>query len=218
MGRSGGRGRAVRAPLTMDDVHGSAFARCSGTFMSNAPGGDMATRDTTNTGGPSDSTIEQSAQAVGNIIETGATVVGRGLAAGVEGSAQLADRAAQMTGMTSPRAIGNAAENAARSTMTAARSAARTTRSAARSTATAASRTAGMARAKSRGRATRAATRTAKPAAKRSTKRPAKRATKASVKRAMKASAQKGRRKVSQSKSMLSKRTGAKSGRSRKRR
>jgi hypothetical protein len=203
------------------DVRGSAFARCSPVrlratlrrdrhFMSNAPGGGMATRDTTTTGGTKDSAIEQSAQAVGDLIETGATVVGRGLAAGVEGMAQLADRAAQMTGMTSPRAIGNAAENAARSTMTTARSAVRTTRSAARRTATAASRASG--------RATRAAKRAAKPAPRRSRKRSAKRATKPTAKMTAKASAQKGRRKVSQSTSMQSKRTGAKSGRSRKRR
>ena len=78
--------------------------------------------------------------AVGELIESGATVMGRGLAAGVEGMAQLTERAAQMTGMTSPRAAGKTAESAARTTMTAARSAARTagraTQRAARSTAT----------------------------------------------------------------------------------
>ena len=95
----------------------------------------MATKDTTANSGNSDSVIEQSAQTVGEIIESGATVVGRGLAAGVEGMAQLAERAAQMTGLTSPRAIGKAAENATRTTMTAARSAATDHQRAARSTA-----------------------------------------------------------------------------------
>ena len=53
----------------------------------------MATKDTTATSGDSNSVIEQSAQNVGEIIESGATVVGRGLAAGVEGMGQLAERA-----------------------------------------------------------------------------------------------------------------------------
>ena len=71
---------------------------------------------------PNDSTIEQTAQVVGEIVETGATLVGRGLAAGVEGMGQLANRAAEMTGINSPASAGKAAESATRSTMTAARS------------------------------------------------------------------------------------------------
>ncbi len=51
--------------------------------------------------------------------------MGRGLAAGVEGMARLTERAAEMTGITSPRDAGKMAESAARTTMTAARSAAR---------------------------------------------------------------------------------------------
>ena len=204
--QSGARARAPQ--LARNDVlHGSAFAHRLTAFMTNASGGDMAkqgTKDTTASKASDDSAIEQSARAVGQLVESGATVMGRGLAAGVEGMVELKERAAEMTGLTSASAAGKTAESAARTTITAARSvarsAARATRRAASSTASAASRTAG--------RAMSAAKRTAGKA-----KGKAKR----TVRAAVKASTQKGRRKVSQLKSMRSKRTGAKSGRSRKR-
>ena len=63
----------------------------------------------TGSSGKDDSIIEQSAEAMSQLIESGATVVGRGLAAGVEGMAQLTERAAEMTGLTSPRNVGRAA-------------------------------------------------------------------------------------------------------------
>ena len=46
-----------------------------------------------------DSAIRQTANAVGSMIETGANLVGRGVAAGVEGAGALADRAAEVTGI-----------------------------------------------------------------------------------------------------------------------
>jgi hypothetical protein len=56
------------------------------------------TKDTERNG----SFVQQSAQAVTGVIQTGASAVGRGVSAGVEGMAQLATRAAEMTGITSP--------------------------------------------------------------------------------------------------------------------
>ncbi len=141
-----------------------------------------------------DSVIEQSAQKVGDLVESGAAVL-----------AKLTERAAQVTGITSPGTAGKTAKSAARTAMTAARSAGRATQRAARTTASAASRTA----ARAMGAAKRA-TGTSKRAAKATPKRAVKRA-------APNASTQKGRRKVSQSKSTPPKRRGAKTGRSRKR-
>ena len=64
----------------------------------------QGTTDTTASKANDDSVIEQSARAVGQLIESGATVMGRGLAAGVEGMTQLKERAAEMTGLTSASA------------------------------------------------------------------------------------------------------------------
>ena len=66
-----------------------------------------------------DSVIEKAARTVGELVESGATAMGRGLAAGAEGMANLTERAAEMTGITSPSAAGKTAESAARTTMTA---------------------------------------------------------------------------------------------------
>lgn len=159
--------------------------------------------------GNSDSLIEQSARAVSELIESGATVMGRGLAAGVQGMAQLTERAAEMTGVT-PGAIAKAADRAAASTASASRSAVRTTQKAGRSTARLAKRTVA--------RTTRAAKRVTSTAARAVKRKPAStRAVKRTPRPASKVSAQKGRRKVSQSRSMPSKRTGPKRDRGRKR-
>ena len=61
------------------------------------------------------------------MIETGATLVGRGIAAGMQGAGALADRAAEKTGITSPAAARRVAGDAVDSTMTMARSAAKAT-------------------------------------------------------------------------------------------
>ena len=144
-----------------------------------------------------DSVIEQSAQTVGDLVESGATLLGATDAGARHGDYERANDGHHVAG-----AAGKTAESAARTTMTAARSAGRATQRAARSTASAASRTAGRAM-----RAAKRAAGTSKRAAKITPKRTPKRA----VKRAApKASTQKGRRKVSQSKSMPSRRRGAK--------
>ena len=86
----------------------------------------MATQRTGRPSQAGDSTIRQTANAVGSMFEAGANLVGRGVAAGVEGAGALADRAAEMTGITSPaeagRAAGRAAERAVETTMSMGRS------------------------------------------------------------------------------------------------
>jgi hypothetical protein len=58
-------------------------------------------------------------QSVGEVIEAGANLMGRGMAAGVETMAAVADRAIEMTGITSPRNAARAADRATRSTQSA---------------------------------------------------------------------------------------------------
>src|SRR3954464_16052719 len=94
----------------------------------------MATQRTGRPSQTSDSAIRQTASAVGNMIETGANFVGRGVAAGMEGAAALADRAVEMTGLSSPTTAGRAAETAVGSTASMGRSVAAGTRRAASST------------------------------------------------------------------------------------
>src|SRR4051812_36824524 len=94
----------------------------------------MATQRTGRPSQASDSVMRQTASAVGNMIETGANLVGRGVAAGMEGAAALADRAVEMTGLNSPTTAGRAAESAVGNTASMGRSVARSTQRAASST------------------------------------------------------------------------------------
>lgn len=104
----------------------------------------MATQKTGRPTQAGDSAIRQTANAVGSMLETGASLVGRGVAAGVEGAGALADRAAEMTGITSPadagRAAGRVADRAIESTMSMGRSVAAGTRRMAGTTGRAADR------------------------------------------------------------------------------
>ena len=68
------------------------------------------------------STVQQTADALGNMLESGANLMGRGMAAGVEGAGALANRAMEMTGLTSPAAAGRTASRVAASTASTGRS------------------------------------------------------------------------------------------------
>src|SRR6266513_1873998 len=111
----------------------------------------MATHRTGHPSQAGDSAIRQTANAVGNMIEAGAGLVGRGVAAGMEGAGALADRAAEMTGIDSPAEAGRAAERAVERTVAMGRSVAAGARRAVgtteRTAERAADRTASMARA-----------------------------------------------------------------------
>jgi hypothetical protein len=87
----------------------------------------MASEQTKGASHGRESVIRESAKAMGEMIETGANLIGRGMAAGVEGMGHIAASAAEMAGLSSPRTAAPTVKRASRSTVSVGRSFANST-------------------------------------------------------------------------------------------
>src|SRR5437016_2734415 len=86
-------------------------------------------------------TSKPAAETVGEMMESGANIVGRGITAGIEGLSQLADLAMKVKrAAPSPETVGRATTRAITTTAAVGRSVAKGTREVARSTSRAGSR------------------------------------------------------------------------------
>src|SRR5258706_8939487 len=97
----------------------------------------MQTRRRSQRSEPKSSILKDSATSLGDMVETAAGVLGRGMAAAVRGAGDVADRAAEITGLSTkadappaspPAAVRAASRATERVSRTAATSAPRTTR------------------------------------------------------------------------------------------
>ena len=82
----------------------------------------------TDHGGPptgEQSKVQQAGEVIGEMMEAGAIMVGRGVAAGVESLSQLANRAAQLTAAAAPQSVVRGTQQAAKNTLDAAKTVAR---------------------------------------------------------------------------------------------